>query len=93
MLYKRFQQSTLFIVTSKPNEVCKAIYDVSDHGATILEGEGSYEHCERKVVYSLVSTAQSKKVIHAIRNIDEHAFINEVKTEKLLGKFSQLKDR
>lgn len=92
MLYKRFQQSTLFIVTTKPSEVCKAIYDVSDHGATILEGEGSYEHCERKVVYSLVSTAQSKKVINAIRKVDEHAFINEVKTEKLLGKFSQLKD-
>lgn len=93
MLYKRFQQSTFFIVTTKPEEVCKVIYEVSRHGATILEGEGSYEHCERNVVYSLVSAAQAKKVIRAIRAVDQDAFINEVKTEKLLGRFYQPKEQ
>lgn len=87
MLYKRFQQSTFFIVTTKPNEVCKAIYDVTNHGATILEGKGSYEHCERNVVYSLVSASQTKRVIHIIKIVDPEAFINEVKTEKLSGRF------
>lgn len=67
LLYKKFQQSTFFIVTNKPKEVCQEIYKVSKHGATILEGEGSYEQCERNVVYSVVSTAQTKKVIHAIK--------------------------
>lgn len=92
LLYKKFQQSTFFIVTTKPAEICKAIYEVSNHGATILEGEGSYEHCERNVVYSLVSAAQAKKVIHAIGDVDSEAFINEVKTQKLSGKFYQPKD-
>ena len=91
LLYKKFQQSTFFIVTTKPEEICRAIYEVSQHGATILEGEGSYEHCERNVVYSLVSAAQSKKVIRAIRAVDPEAFINEVKTEKLSGRFYQPK--
>ena len=85
LLYKKFQQSTFFIVTTKPREICIAIYEVSKHGATILEGEGSYEHCERNVVYSIVSSAQAKKVIHAIKDIDPDAFINEIKTQKLLG--------
>lgn len=89
MLYKKFQQSTFFIVTTKPNEVCKAIYDVTNHGATILEGEGSYEHCERNVVYSLVSASQAKRVIRIIKIVDPEAFINEVKTEKLSGRFIQ----
>lgn len=93
LLYKKFQQSTFFIVTKKPSEICKAIYGVSKHGATILEGEGSYEHCERNVVYSIVSAAQAKKVIRAIKNTDPDAFINEIKTQKLLGKFYQPKEQ
>lgn len=93
LLYKKFQQSTFFIVTTKPSEICKAIYEVSQRGATILEGEGSYEHCERNVVYSVISAAQAKKVIRVIRIADSDAFINEVKTQKLLGRFYQPKEQ
>ena len=93
MLYKKFQQSTFLIVTNKPKEVSEVIYSVSQHGATILEGEGSYEHCERNVVYSVVSAAQSKKVIHAIKETDPKAFINEVKTQKLSGRFYLPKEK
>ena len=50
MLYKRYQKQTLFIVTNKPEDICTAINTVSQHGATILRGEGSYEHCERDIV-------------------------------------------
>lgn len=93
ILYKKFQQSTLFIVTTKPAKVCEAIYKVSMHGATILEGEGSYEQCERNVVYSVVSAAQTKKVIRAVRDADPDVFINEVKTQKLSGRFYQPKEQ
>lgn len=88
-LYKKFQQGTLFIVTDKPKEVCHAIYQISNHGATILEGEGSFENCERKVVYSVVSSAETKKVIRAVKNIDANAFINVIKTQELKGHFYQ----
>ena len=93
VLYKKYQQSTLFIVTTKPAKVCEAIYKVSMHGATILEGEGSYEQCERNVVYSVVSAAQTKKVIRAVRDADPDVFINEVKTQKLSGRFYQPKEQ
>lgn len=93
VLYKKYQQSTLFIVTTKPAKVCEAIYKVSMHGATILEGEGSYEQCERNVVYSVVSAAQTKKVIRAVRGADPDVFINEVKTQKLSGRFYQPKEQ
>lgn len=88
-LYKKFQQGTLFIVTDKPKEVCSAIYQISNHGATILEGEGSFGNCERKVVYSVVSSAETKKVIRAVKNIDTNAFINVIKTQELKGHFYQ----
>lgn len=87
ILYKRYQQATLFIVTNKAKEVCAAIFEVSNHGATVMESEGSYEGEERKMVYSVVSSAESKKVVEVIRETDPVAFINVVKTEQLQGKF------
>ncbi len=59
------------------------------NGATILEGEGSYEHCERNVVYSIVSSEESSKVITAVKQVDESAFVNVIKTERLNGRFYQ----
>ena len=93
LMYKKFQQSTLFIVTNRPAEVCQAIYAVSQHGATILDGEGAYEHSERQMVYSVVSAAQAKKVIHAVQKVDASAFINEIKTQKLRGRFYVPKEK
>ncbi len=89
VLYKRYQQQTLFIVTNHAKEVYKAISKISNHGATIMEGEGSYEHHERKVVYSVVSSEESKIIIRAIKEIDPHAFINVMKTEQVAGRFYQ----
>lgn len=88
-LYKKYQQQTLFIVTDHPRAVCDAISQVSHHGATILTGEGSYELEERNMVYSVVSSAESKHVIKAVREVDEHAFINAIKTSQLSGRFYQ----
>lgn len=89
MLYTRYQKQTLFIVTNKPKDVCKVIYDVSGHGATILEGEGSYAHCERNIVYSIVSREESKTVIRSVKEVDESAFVNALRTEELSGRFYQ----
>ena len=88
-LYKKYQQQTLFIVTNKPQEICETISKESNHGATILEGEGSYGHCERHVVYSVVSSAESKRVTRAVKEVDPNAFINTIRTEQLLGRFYQ----
>lgn len=89
ILYKQYQQNTLFIVTNRAEEVIEAIAQLCNHGATIMEGEGSYEHHERKVVYSVVSSAESKHVIQAIRRVDPKAFINVIKTEEISGHFYQ----
>lgn len=86
-LYTRYQKETLFIVTNKPEEVCAAISDLTQHGATLIEGEGSYEHCERNVVYSVVSREEYKKVLRAIKKVDPQAFVNTLRTEEISGRF------
>lgn len=87
LLYKNYQQQTLFIVTNKAAAVCEAISNISHHGATIMNGEGSFEGHERSVVYSVVSSYEAQQVIAAIKAVDEKAFINAIKTETLKGRF------
>lgn len=87
ILYTRYQKQTLFIVTNNAEAVCEAINTVSMHGATIMSGEGSYEHHKRKVVYSVVSKEESKKVISAVKEADKGAFVNAIRTEELFGRF------
>lgn len=89
ILYRKYQHETLFIVTNKATEVYEVISKMSNHGATIMEGEGSYEHQERKIVYSVVSSAQSKSIIREVKKADPHAFVNVIKTEQIAGRFYQ----
>lgn len=87
VLYRKYQQATLFIVTNQAKEVSRLIYQISRHGATILESEGAYEGNEHQIVYSVVSSAESKKVVAAVKEQDPNAFINVVRTEQLQGRF------
>ena len=90
VMYKKYQQNTLFIITDKSAEICKMIYSLTHHGATIINGEGAYEHSEREIVYSIVSSAECKQVVEQARKIDEDAFINVMKTERVQGYFYQM---
>lgn len=87
LLYRGYQQITMFIVTDQPQQVCTAIYRLSHHGATIISGEGSFGHSTKPMVYSVVDTPDSRKVLKAVRDIDPGAFINCVQTSELRGNF------
>jgi uncharacterized membrane-anchored protein YitT (DUF2179 family) len=87
--YHKYQQQTLFIFTDYPGDVCQAIYDISRHGATILSGTGSHTRQKQDVIYSVISKGESKKVINAVREVDENAFVNSIKTEAIRGYFYQ----
>ncbi len=87
--YRRYQKKTLFIVTDKPVEICRALYDACHHGATILHGEGAYGRSEKNIVYSVVSGDESKTALAAAKKTDPAAFINIIKTQELSGIFYQ----
>ncbi|MBR1757623.1 MAG: YitT family protein [Lachnospiraceae bacterium] len=87
MLYRKYRQGTLLVVTTKPQEVADEIYRVCGHGATILEGEGSHEHTEKKVIYSVVSAAQTDQAVSTVKKVDPDAFVNVIRTEKISGRF------
>ncbi len=86
-LYRNYQRQTLLVVTTKAQEICDEIYSISHHGATIMDAEGAHEHQDKKLVYSVVSAADSRKTIRAIHEIDPQAFINSFRTQEIWGRF------
>jgi len=88
-LYRNYQQRTLLIITNKPELIYSVINEKTHHGATCFEGFGSYEKKSRTLLYSVVTASQIKTLIPAIRQIDEEAFINVLKTDQLNGRFYQ----
>ena len=86
-LYKRYQKHTLFIITQKPEEIYSAIAQSTHHGATLFRGMGLYEQKERTMVYSVVSSEEIRPVLSKVKSIDEHAFINVLKTDQFQGRF------
>ena len=88
VLYRKYQQTTLFIVTQFPDEISALIYDMTNHGSTIIYGRGAHEEeKEKSVVYSVISATQVTKAINAIKIRDPEAFVNVFKSERISGKF------
>ena len=89
LMYRKYQQNTLLIVTDKPKEIAAAIFDKTRHGATILHGEGSFRGQEHTVLYSVVSGEETGQVLKIIREVDRNAFVNVFRTEQVKGEFYQ----
>jgi uncharacterized membrane-anchored protein YitT (DUF2179 family) len=86
-LYRSYQQKTLLIITSKPDEVYELIRAKTNHGATSFHGLGHYEKTERTMLYSVVAANEVTVLVTAINKVDARAFINVLKTEQLNGRF------
>lgn len=89
VLYKQYQQNTLLVVTHKPEEVYQVITSTSNHSATMVNGEGGFERQKCKIVYSVVSQAECKPVVKAIKQVDPSAFVNVIRTDQISGRFYQ----
>jgi uncharacterized membrane-anchored protein YitT (DUF2179 family) len=86
-LYKRQQKQTFLIITDKPNDVYEKIIDLTNHDATLFKGQGLYKGKERNMLYSVVSSDESDKLLKAIKETDENAFVNVIATKYLGGRF------
>lgn len=92
LLYKRYQKSTLLIVSKKPAEIVDAVRQTVNHAATVFTGEGGFSKEQRKMIYTVVSSDEEGKVIHAIKEADSDAFVNILQTKVLKGNFFMKKN-
>lgn len=88
-MYQRYQKQTLFIITEYPNEVYQVIRDNTHHDATLFKGIGLYLYKTRKMVYSVVSRDEARRVVTKIHEMDPKAFINVMNTQQITGRFYQ----
>jgi uncharacterized membrane-anchored protein YitT (DUF2179 family) len=86
-LYRSYQKQTLFIVTHTPEQVYKAIHDVCHHGATVWNAKGTFSQQPMTMVYSIVSGADVKPALQAIKSADPDAFVNSIHTTEIRGHF------
>ena len=86
-LYKRYQKSTLFIVSDKTDELIKVIHETTGHDATLFTGKGCYQGAERKMLYTVVSSDEEDKLVRSIKKANPNAFVNILQTKMLKGNF------
>lgn len=79
---------TLFIVTGreKAGGVCAQIQDTR-HTATLIEGVGLYNGEPCVMIYSVVGSNQLRRLTRKVKQADSQAFVNVIRTEKLMGNF------
>ena len=87
VLYRSYQKQTLFVITKNAQAVCDVIHDVSHHGATISDAVGSHSHDEYKMVYSVISGADVKTALQAVKEVDPNAFVNSIHSSEIRGNF------
>lgn len=87
ILYKKYSKITLLIITDKSEEIYQKIHELTNHGATVFEGRGEYSGKNHKLVYTVVSAAESGNLEKELRTVDPAAFINVLESKDILGKF------
>jgi len=86
-LYKRYQKSTILIISDKTDELIHVIRNVTGHDATLFTGKGCYQGAERRMLYTVVSSDEEDKLLRSIKKTDPAAFVNILQTKMLKGNF------
>ncbi len=87
ILYKKYSKITLLIITDRSEKIYQKIHELTNHGATVFEGRGEYSGKTHKLVYTVVSAAESGNLEKELRSVDPAAFINVLESKDILGKF------
>lgn len=88
MMDPESKRATLFIVTGRESAggVCAQIQD-TQHTATLIEGVGLYNGEPCVMIYSVVAYNQIRGLTRKVRQADPRAFVNVLRTDKLMGNF------
>ena len=81
------QNLTLYIVTSKEDEMIDAIQKQLYRGITVLEGRGAYTKNNKSVLMIVLSSYELYEALAVIKMVDDHAFTNVVRSEMVQGYF------
>ena len=87
VLYKKYEKTTLLIITDNDEEIYKIIHEKTNHDATVFVGKGCFKNVEHKLLYTVVSSQESGALEKLIRKADPNAFINVLQSKDIVGRF------
>lgn len=69
-----------FIITTRPEQVCKALSDTFENGITTISAKGYYSNSDRTLIYFVVNHFQIGRMKNIVHQMDPKAYIaiNEV---------------
>ncbi len=85
VVYSFDYSKTVIIISERHEEVSRLIMEQLDRGATYLNGEGSYSHQPRKVIFTVVKKQQIADLKRLVVEIDPDAFIVVQEAHQVLG--------
>ena len=80
------QSKAMFIISDKPDEISKLLFERLKAGITIFKGMGGYSKAERDIIYVIVRRLEISKIKNAVRGVDEDAFITIHNVHEVIGK-------
>ena len=85
--HKRDQKITLLIITAVPDKIEEQFLKYSHHGMTRIDGTGSYLKKKQTLLLTVIGANDFKQVMHMIKDIDPHVFIDIIQSKDVKGKF------
>ncbi len=88
-LHTRYKKLTLTVTTTESDKIIEEYMSRSTRGITIIPAIGAYTRQPRDLLYFVISSYELTATIELIKRIDNNAFINIIKTERVFGNFTQ----
>ena len=88
-LHRRDHKVTLLIITKEGETIGQELLEYTHHGVTKFEGQGCYLKENKTMLYTVVGADEVKDVVHLIRELDSHVFINIINPKGVTGNFYQ----
>lgn len=85
ILYGTGHGRVLFIVTSMPQEVSKAIITTMHRGVTVIPAKGAYTDTDKGMLVCAARAPEVSKINKIVRSVDEHAFTIISEAGEVLG--------
>lgn len=77
----------LYIITDQEDDISEALFNKFNRGITKLWGEGAYTKTPKTMLFMVVNAYEVDEVTRIVQTIDEKAFINVTKIERVVGNF------
>lgn len=90
-IHTRHVKLTAMIVTSKPEDLQKAIHEELTRGITRIPAKGGYSKEEKEMLMIVITRYELYSLKKIIANVDDKAFTNIVETAGIYGLFRKEK--